>query len=51
MAIESEEKNERGCQTESIVDSLLGCIPDNGTTLEGSRNERLNRYEVGEQNT
>ena len=51
MAIESEEKNESGCQTEIIVDSLLGCIPDNRKSLEDSWNERLNGYEIGEQNT
>lgn len=31
-----------------IVRSLIGIIPDDGTTLETARNERLARYETAD---
>jgi len=32
----------------SIVDSLVGIIPDNGMTLEDYRAERLSKYEIAD---
>lgn len=44
-ADETEEIQSRKTDIERIVDSLAGCIPDNGMTLKDYRSERLEKYE------
>jgi len=44
-AEESKQEQKNKIQIESIVDSLIGVIPDEGITLEDYRAERLNKYE------
>lgn len=46
MPAEETNKSSSAANIEEIVDSLTGCIPDEGMTLDDYRAERLRKYEA-----